>query len=507
LVVVRCGPLLSVEGSAMRTFVQGSGPERKLCALEVEGTRLKIYQKKAEGTTKKFVKELGDETEARAEAERMVGDLRARGYVEQSSSSSRPKKAGSASSASSGSLQAADISSSAYDDVEPAGPVLGRLATAPAASAAETGKAKAKKAGGKKKKKKQAANPDGLDKRVLAGIGAVCLGVAGFLGYMAYDVFLKPPSIVGTWAGSMMEFEIGHPIVRTAYQLVLDDKQHASMTLQEKYTSTGTYTVQGNRLKLALKPEPLKGEEKEDGEDGAGAKFEPETETREYKISLGRVTLDLYDPETGKQVVQLLRFREPPVVASGSAAKQGKDLAVGPIGEPDKAADAQLATVEFAPKDTAFRLRHPAGWEVETGSRPDNSYSWANITKGSAKILVSADVQGSLISGSDTAGQFEEGSPLAPVHRAHEHHLKAVASGYSDYKESDPTLFKGAGLGEGRIAVYNATESGLLGGKLRGYRVTLLTNDRRITLLCECPPGEFEKFKPTFLAVCRSVAR
>ncbi len=493
----------------MRTFVQGSGPERKLYAIEVDGTRLKIYQKKAEGTTKKFVKELEDETEALAEAERMVADLRARGYVEQSSSSSsRAKRAGSASS---GSLQAADISSSAYDDVEPAGPVLGRLASAPAASAAESGKAKAKKAGGKKKKKKQAADPDGLDKRVLAGIGAVCLGVAGFFGYMAYDVFLKPPSIVGTWAGSMIEFEIGHPIIHTEYQLVLDEQKHASMTLQEKYTSTGTYTVQGNRLKLALKPEPDKDDEKVvdkgEGEGGDEAKFEPQTETREYKISLGRVTLDLYDPETGKQVVQLLRFRAPPVVASGSAAKQGKDLAVGPIGEPDKAADAQLATVEFAPKDTAFRLRHPAGWEVETGSRPDNSYSWANITKGAAKILVSADVQGSLISGSDTAGQFEEGSPLAPVHRAHEHHLKAVASGYSDYKESEPTLFKGAGLGEGRIAVYNATESGLLGGKLRGYRVTLLTNDRRITLLCECPPGEFAKNKPTFLAVCRSVAR
>jgi hypothetical protein len=35
--------------------------------------------------------------------------------------------------------------------------------------------------------------------------------------------------------------------------------------------------------------------------------------------------------------------------------------------------------------------------------------------------------------------------------------------------------------------------------------VTLLTNNRRVTLLCECPEKEFEALRPTFLAVCRSV--
>jgi hypothetical protein len=70
-----------------------------------------------------------------------------------------------------------------------------------------------------------------------------------------------------------------------------------------------------------------------------------------------------------------------------------------------------------------------------------------------------------------------------------------------------PTLFKGSRLGEGRLATFTASGGGLFGSKLRGYRVTLLTNDRRVTVLCHAPVAEFPKLKPTFLAVCRSLAR
>jgi hypothetical protein len=94
------------------------------------------------------------------------------------------------------------------------------------------------------------------------------------------------------------------------------------------------------------------------------------------------------------------------------------------------------------------------------------------------------------------------------VHTAHVLYKKTASEEFSgDYEESEPTLFKGSNLGEGRIAGFTASAGGLFGGKLRGIRVTLLTNDRRVTVLCSCPEKEFEKLKPTFLAVCRSVTR
>ena len=86
-----------------------------------------------------------------------------------------------------------------------------RLAPRPAAEPRrrEQGK-KAKKPGGKKKKKKKAGDPDALDKRVhrhfLAWSAPSCSRV---LGYIVWDQFIKPPSIVGTWRGSMTDYEIG----------------------------------------------------------------------------------------------------------------------------------------------------------------------------------------------------------------------------------------------------------------------------------------------------------
>ena len=173
----------------------------------------------------------------------------------------------------------------------------------------------------------------------------------------------------------------------------------------------------------------------------------------------------------------------------------------------DKAADASLASVAFSPKDGAFKLRYPPGWESDTGSRPDNTYSWATFTKDSSKIQVYADVAGSLMSGSDSAQPHEEGDESAPVHIAHELYKKTAGEEFTDFLDSKPAVFKGSELGEGRISQFTASGGGLFGSKLRGYHVTLLSRDRRVTILAHCPEKDFPKQKATFLAVCRSFSR
>ena len=110
--------------------------------------------------------------------------------------------------------------SSLFDDIEaPAAssaPLLPRLAPAPVeAPAAEGTPKKKKKAGGKKKKRKKEESGDALDKRVLAGIGAVVAVFFGIFGYVAYDAFLKPATIVGSWRGSMLEHEVSRKLSHT----------------------------------------------------------------------------------------------------------------------------------------------------------------------------------------------------------------------------------------------------------------------------------------------------
>ena len=448
-----------------------------------------MIEKSATGQPKKGQRQLKDEAQARLAAEKMARELVARGFVEQSAPAAKAKPA-----VKPPDDGAVNLGALFDEDEEPVGEVLPRIAAPPTAEESGEKAVKKKKKSGKKKQKKKGGpgQTDDMDKKATVAIFSVGGALILLLSWFVYDSFLKPPSIVGDWKGSKLEYEIGHAITNTQYALSLDAKHRATMTLQETFTSTGTYSVQGKRLNLDLKDE-----------DGGSLKLH-------YKIVLGRSTMELYDEASGQKVVQLVRQSSKPSTAGGSAPPPPAaptDIATEAPDDEEKAADARLASVDFSPKDGAFQLRHPPAWKVETGSRPDNTYSWGRFTQGSAKIQVFADVAGSLMSGSDSARNHEEGSVMAPVHNAHVLGEKTAKEEFSDYAESEPTLFKGSSMGEGRMASFNASAGGLFGGKLRGFRVTLLTNNRRITILCSCPEGEFEKFKPTFLAVCRSLSR
>jgi hypothetical protein len=492
----------------MRRFALGDPTERKIIIVELSGTRMSVMRMMPDGTTKRTERRLETEAEARDVSEQFASELISRGYVEQNeggpwkSQPARLKNAAVKATAVAEQIDEVDFDVRFDLDESPTvspGPVMPRLA--PRAAVESLGGVdgkKPKKSGGKKKKKQKTGNPDALDRRVLAAIGAVCAVLLAGLGFIVWDQFIRPPSIVGTWRGSLTDYEIGHMIIHNSYDLILDEDHRASLTLQDKFTSVGTYSVKGNRLKLTLKSQDEHGE------------LDDTPVESEYTITLGRATLDLNDPATGKLAVQLIRFREPPVIGKkprkASTPAASVNLAAD-LKKIDKAEDDRLAAVEFSPQDGAFKVRHPQGWQTDTGSRPDNLYSWASFTQDSARIEVRADVKGSLMSGSDSAGQYEEGSEAAPVHRAHELYAKTAGDDFSDFKESKPEVLKGSGLGEGRISQFTATESGLFGSKLWGYHATLLTKDRCITVLCQCPGKEFAKFKPTFLAVCRSLAR
>ncbi len=483
----------------MRRFSLGSSVDRKVVVLEVVGSTMSVVRMAHDGTSTRQEKTLGSESVARAASDKLAHELITRGYIEHvARQPATAKSVAAAISRPMASKPARPVSevedappASLFDDIElseeSAAP-LARLAPLPDSSLAGDHTPKKKKKGGKKKKKK-AENGDGLDKRVLAGIGAFVLALGSVFGYMAYDAFLKPPSIIGAWGGSMVEHEISRSLTHTKYDLVLDQRKRAAMTIGGEDPLSGTYTLKGNRLSLALKDE------------------EGDETDRQYKIKLGRETLDLIEPESGKLLVQLIRLHNTPSGASigkGNEAET-KKLVDNDVSKFDPDVDKTLASVEFGAKDGAFKLRHPTGWAPDTGARPDNTYSYVILTKGSAKIQAYADIQGSLMSGSDSAGQFEEGSELAPVHRAHELYKNVAAEELSGYVEGSPVLFKGSGLGEGRLSLFTAS-GGLFGGKLKGYHVTLLTKDRRVSILAYGPEAEFTTLRPTYLAVCRSLA-
>src|SRR5947209_4913291 len=179
------------EGSVMRRFTLGSATSRKIIVIELNGARMSVVKMMEDGSSNRQQKELRSEEEARAASEKLAHELILRGYVEQGAGGSRPAKANGAPKlvAKAREVEEADP----YDvleDVEPpvaaAAPVLTRLATAPPAEPEP--KPKKKSGGKKKKKKKKADSGDGLDKRVLAGIGAAAFVFFAFIGYIVYDI-------------------------------------------------------------------------------------------------------------------------------------------------------------------------------------------------------------------------------------------------------------------------------------------------------------------------------
>ena len=161
---------------------------------------------------------------------------------------------------------------------------------------------------------------------------------------------------------------------------------------------------------------------------------------------------------------------------------------------------------QFISKDGAFAIDYPDGWEATNGSRPDNTYSWAQFSKGSATIRVVADTAGSLMA--DVAKAFGAGAEMdessAPVAGAHESKRDLIAQDFSNYHEGPPRAIQ-TKLGDTRIAKFAA--DGSLKGKIIGFRTTMLTNNRRITVLCHCPAAQFEALQPAFETVILSVKR
>jgi hypothetical protein len=170
-------------------------------------------------------------------------------------------------------------------------------------------------------------------------------------------------------------------------------------------------------------------------------------------------------------------------------------------------AGAVPAPTEFvAYSDTGgrFACDRPKDWESDGGGKPDSPNSWAKFTSGNAEIRVEADLAGSLFGdiakSSGAAFGGEEEPPVAKIHPMGQRHMKEE---YGTYEEREAKAFKSKGLGEGRRSTFIASQP--MVGKIFGYRATLLSGDRRITVVCTCPATNWQTLKPAFEKVIASL--
>jgi len=168
------------------------------------------------------------------------------------------------------------------------------------------------------------------------------------------------------------------------------------------------------------------------------------------------------------------------------------------------AVPAPTAFVAYSDTGGRFSCDYPKGWQAEGGGKPDSPNSWAKFSSGNALIQVTADLAGSLYGdiAKSSGAMFgnDNEPPAAKIHHMGERHMKEE---FTKYEERQPKPFQSKGLGEGRRSTFIAAQS--LDGKLYGYRATLLSGDRRISIVCSCPATNWQTLKPAFDQVVASL--
>lgn len=181
------------------------------------------------------------------------------------------------------------------------------------------------------------------------------------------------------------------------------------------------------------------------------------------------------------------------------------------------------APAAFAPykaADGSFACLGPKGWQRQGGAS-GAIRAGVLFQQDAAKIDVSSDLAGSLMgdiaraSNAQTenmAGLVPENMAASlpktkpPVEQLHASAGRTMAKRLPGFEEQPMRPFR-CQLGEARYSEWTADDNGFLRkGKLHGYRVTILNNDRRVTVLCQCPDGDWKTLQPAFQRVIASLA-
>ncbi|HAH49304.1 hypothetical protein [Gimesia sp.] len=162
---------------------------------------------------------------------------------------------------------------------------------------------------------------------------------------------------------------------------------------------------------------------------------------------------------------------------------------------------------KFSPEVGDIGAEYPEGWKVENGGGQGGVQSWAKFISPDegTSISIRGNMTGSALGSAGLAmnqgADAEEIEP--PVVDIHRLMKRKFEDDYSNYEElGDYTLLK-TKMGDACQSIF--TTKSLLGGKQKGYRVTLLTGRVQFNLVCLCDDAVFDKMRPAFDHVVNTV--
>ncbi|QDV50634.1 hypothetical protein [Gimesia fumaroli] len=183
-----------------------------------------------------------------------------------------------------------------------------------------------------------------------------------------------------------------------------------------------------------------------------------------------------------------------------------KGSALNPGGAANDKAVVPAKFVKFEPEVGDFGCEYPEGWTEKSGGGQGGVQSWAKFISPdeSTTISVRGNMTGSALGGAGLAmsqgAEDEIEPPVVDIHRLME---QKFSDDYPNYEEiGNFQLFKSK-MGDTCSSIF--TTKSFLGGKQKGLRVTFLTGRVQFNLICLCDEGLFDKMRPAFDQVVKTI--
>ena len=150
--------------------------------------------------------------------------------------------------------------------------------------------------------------------------------------------------------------------------------------------------------------------------------------------------------------------------------------------------------------DNSFSCDKPAGWDMHETGATNGNLATVRFENGHARVRVISDATGSVMGDIQSAGNanLPPEQQVPAVQKLHMQDVAVLANDLPGYQEKDPETFQSA-FGDSRVSEWTAD------GDQHGYRATMLSHERELTVICFCPERNWAMLKPSFQHMIRAV--
>jgi len=157
--------------------------------------------------------------------------------------------------------------------------------------------------------------------------------------------------------------------------------------------------------------------------------------------------------------------------------------------------------------DNTFSCDQPTGWTMHETGATSGALSTVTFEMAHVRVRVVSDSVGSLMADTMTSSASVDPIPGMPpppppkpaVEKLHEMDKTQLESTLPGYKEGEMQKLESR-VGDARVSEWTAD-----GGKMHGYRVTMLGNQREMTVICIAPERNWAVLQPAFQRMITSV--